>query len=86
MVTNMEQEIKPNAVYTSEETRQFLKISISTIKRLLKKEFIRANKIGGQYRIMGKEILRLVSPEAEKEATHSYLKIKKKVVAKINKW
>ena len=53
---------------------------------MLKNGLIRANKVGGQYRIMGKELLRILSPELEKEATQSYLKIKKKVVAKINKW
>ncbi|MEK7180196.1 MAG: helix-turn-helix domain-containing protein [Patescibacteria group bacterium] len=82
----MEQEIKPNAVYTSLETQQFLKVSESTIKRFLKKGLIRANKVGGQYRILGKEILRLISPNMEKAATNSYLTIKKKVVTKINKW
>ncbi|MEK9201807.1 MAG: helix-turn-helix domain-containing protein, partial [Patescibacteria group bacterium] len=75
----MEQEIKPNAVYTSLETQQFLKVSESTIKRFLKNGLIRANKVGGQYRILGKEILRLISPAVEKAATNSYLTIKKKV-------
>src|SRR3989339_519168 len=79
-------EIQPHAVYTTEETRQLLKISNSTVKRLLKRGLIRANKIGGQYRILGKEILRLVSPEVEKEAVKSYLKLKQKVVDTINKW
>lgn len=82
----MDKEIKPNAIYTTDETRTLLKISQSTIKRMLKKGLIRANKVGGQYRILGKEILRLVSPEAEKQAIHSYLKVKKKVVDKINRW
>lgn len=82
----MAEEIKPNAVYTTGETQKLLKISSSTIKRMLKKGMIRANKVGGQYRIMGKEILRLVSPEVEKKAVKSYLKIKEKVVDKINKW
>jgi len=82
----MSQEIKPNAVYTTNETQALLKISNSTIKRMLKKGLIRANKVGGQYRILGKEILRLVSPEAEQKAIKSYLKIKEKVVDKINKW
>ena len=63
-----------------------LKISDSTIKRLLKKGLIKANKVGGQYRILGKEILRLVSPKVEREAIKSYLNIKKKVVDTINKW
>ncbi len=79
-------EIKSNAVYTTTETQELLKISSSTIKRLLKKGLIRANKVGGQYRILGKEIFRLVSPEAEQKAIKSYLNIKKRVVDKINKW
>ena len=82
----MEQEIKPNAIYTTEETRTLLKISESTIKRLLKKGIIRANKIGGQYRILGKELLRALSPDLEKGAVESYQILKKRVVKKINKW
>ena len=82
----MEEEIKPNNVYTTVETQKILKISSSTIKRLLKKGLIRANKVGGQYRILGKEILRLVSPEAEKQVIKSYLNLKHRVVDKINKW
>ncbi|HLD27994.1 MAG TPA: helix-turn-helix domain-containing protein [Patescibacteria group bacterium] len=82
----MDNEIKPNAVYTTNETRQLLKISPSTIKRMLKNGLIKANKVGGQYRILGKEILRLVSPEVEKKAVRSYLQLKDKVVEKINKW
>jgi len=82
----MAQEIKSNEVYTTAETQQMLKISSSTIKRMLKKKLIRANKVGGQYRILGKEILRLVSPEVEKRAIKSYLKLKGEIVDKINKW
>lgn len=82
----MEQEIKPNSIYTTNETQKLLKISNSTIKRMLKNGLLKANKVGGQYRILGKEILRLVSPKAEKKAVKSYLKIKKQVVDKINKW
>ena len=82
----MNEEIKPNAVYTTNETQELLKVSNSTIKRMLKNGLIRANKVGGQYRILGKEILRLVSPEVEQKAVKSYLKVKKRVVDKINKW
>lgn len=82
----MSKEIKSNEVYTTEEARELLKVSPSTIKRLLKKGLIRANKVGGQYRILGKEILRLVSPEVEKKAVKMYLKLKDRVVDKINKW
>lgn len=82
----MTQEIMPNGIYTTDETRKILKISKSTIKRLLKKGLIRANKIGGQYRILGKEILRLISPVVEQKAIKSYLNLKQQVVNKINKW
>ncbi len=80
------EEVRPNAIYTTNEAQQMLRVSNSTIKRLLKKGLIRANKVGGQYRILGKEILRLVSPELEKEMVKSYMKVKGKVVRKINKW
>ncbi|KKW23547.1 MAG: hypothetical protein UY65_C0001G0039 [Parcubacteria group bacterium GW2011_GWA2_51_12] len=79
-------EIKENAVYTTTETQEILKISESTVKRLLKKGLLRANKIGGQYRILGKELLRILSPDLEQKAVKSYLKLKKKVVEKINPW
>ncbi len=82
----MTEEIKENAVYTTQETQELLKISNSTIKRMLKNGLLKANKVSGQYRILGKEILRLVSPDVEQKAIKSYLDIKKKVVDKINKW
>jgi len=79
-------EIKPNEVYTTEETRALLKISSSTIKRMLKKGLIQANKVGGQYRILGKEILRLVSPSLEQKAGRKYMAVKRRVIKTINKW
>ena len=80
------QEIRPNNVYTTEETRDFLKISKSTIKRWLKKGLIRANKVGGQYRILGAEILRLISPDLEKEAQKLYREIKEKTKQRVKNW
>lgn len=82
----MSQEIHENAIYTTKEAQTLLKISESTIKRLLKKGVLRANKVGGQYRIFGKEILQLVSPDLEKKAEKMYLKVKRKAVDVINKW
>lgn len=79
-------EVAPLGIYTTSETQDILRISESTIKRLLKRGLLRANKVGGQYRILGKEILRLVSPELEREAVRTYLSAKKQVVKKINKW
>ncbi len=82
----MSQEIKENAVYTTEEAQSLLKVSPSTMKRLLKKGILRANKVGRQYRIHGKELFRLISPELEKTSIRAYLKVKKKAVDVINKW
>ena len=82
----MHEEIRPNAIYTAKEAGDALKVSPSTIKRMLKHGLLKANKVGGQYRVLGKEILRLVSPSVEKRAVSIYLKWKKKIVDKINKW
>ena len=79
-------EIEPNQVYTTEEARNFLRVSQSTIKRFLKKGILRANKVGGRYRILGKELLRLVSPVVEKQAVNIYGKIKQKTQKTIEKW
>lgn len=78
--------INPLEVYKTSEAQKLLKISDSTMKRLLKNGLIHANKVGGQYRILGKELLRVVSPELERGAVKSYLGLKNKVVKKINKW
>lgn len=55
-------EIKEKEVYTLEETQDLLKISRSTILRLIKKGILKAGKIGGQYRILGAELLRQLLP------------------------
>lgn len=83
---DMSQEIKHNAVYTTSEVRDLLKVSESTVKRLLKRGILRANKVGGQYRILGKEVLRLISPELEKKSERAYMKVKSRAVNVINKW
>lgn len=80
------EEIKENAVYTTAEVQGLLKVSESTVKRLLKRGVLRANKVGGQYRIMGKEVMRLISPELEKKSEKAYMKVKKRAVDVINKW
>ncbi len=82
----MTKEIKPNEVYTTKETQDFLKISDSTIKRLLKKGMIKAYKVGGRYRIWGDEILRLVSPEVESKVYKAYKGFKNKARKAIEKW
>lgn len=82
----MPEQIKPDQIYTTKEARDFLKVSQSTIKRLLKRGIIKAYKVGGQYRIWGSEILRVVSPEIESGARKVYRKLKEKTKRTITKW
>ena len=58
-------EIRENEVYTPKEAQALLKVSPSTFARLIKSGLIQAAKVGKQYRILGKEILRVVSPGLE---------------------
>ena len=67
-------EINPNEVYTTEEAQRILKVSPSTTMRLIKKGIIRTAKVGKQYRILGKELLRIVSPKLEDKVGKIYNK------------
>ncbi|MFA4884246.1 MAG: helix-turn-helix domain-containing protein [Desulfotomaculaceae bacterium] len=60
-------EVLEHAIYTPEETESLLKISRSTFLRLIKRGVLQARKVGGQYRILGEEILRMVKPKLAKE-------------------
>ena len=82
----MVEEIKAGKVYTPKEARDFLKISDSTMKRMIKNGIIKAYKVSGQYRIWGDEILRLISPDFEKGFYKVYKKIKNKTIDTITKW
>jgi len=79
-------EIKPNEVYTTAEAEKLLKVSNSTMKRLLKKGLIRANKVGKQYRILGHELLRLVSPKFDEKTTDAYQKAKMRLIHNTKDW
>lgn len=78
--------INPEEVYTTKESQDFLKVSNSTIKRLLKGGILKANKVGGRYRVLGRELLRLVSPEVEEKAVKSYQRLKQKTKKAIERW
>ena len=67
-------EIKENEVYTHEETQALLKVSASTLTRMIKNGLIHAAKVGKQYRIMGKELLRVLSPKLEDKVGKAYNK------------
>lgn len=79
-------EIRPNEVYTTAEAELLLKVSNSTMKRLLKRGLIKANKIGKQYRILGHELLRLLSPKVDEKATNLYQKVKVKTIEATKEW
>ena len=78
-------EVLENEIYTSEETKSLLKISQSTFLRLIKKGVLRAYKVGGQYRILGKEILHLVSPKLEEKAAGAYRRVRNGVRRRLEK-
>jgi len=82
----MTNKIEPNKIYTTEETRNILRISESTIKRWLKNGIIQANKIGGRYKILGSEILRLVSPTLEENTRKFYRELKEKTKKALKDW
>jgi excisionase family DNA binding protein len=75
----MKHEINELSVYTAEETQSILSISRSTFMRLVKKEVLRANKIGGQYRVLGRELLRLLLPAEDYNKIKSFVKKSDKV-------
>ena len=79
-------EIKPDKIYTPKETRDFLKISESTMKRMLKNGLIKAYKVSGQYRIWGHEILKLVSPTLDVKVYKIYKNLREKTKDIIKKW
>ncbi len=82
----MTEEIKPHGVYTTGEAEKILKVSNSTMKRLIKRGALKANKVGKQYRILGLELLRLVSPTVEQKAVDKYLKLKQKAIEAMKDW
>ena len=79
-------EINPRELYTTKETQNFLKVSSSTMKRLVKNGIIKAYKVGGVYRIWGDDILLLVSPKLEKKVYGVYKKVKDKTRETIEEW
>lgn len=67
-------EIRENEVYTPEEARLLLKVSSSTMTRLIRRGTIHAAKVGNQYRILGQELLHVLSPavRTEEETSQGY--------------
>ena len=70
------EKIEETGVYTPKEVQKLLKVSPATINRLIAKGMLRAGRVGRQYRIMGKEVLRLVSPKLEDKVGIAYNKVR----------
>lgn len=64
--------VEEHEVYTPQETIALLKISDSTFRRLIRKGVLRAAKIGGQYRILGKHILQILNPSLPSKVKKTY--------------
>jgi excisionase family DNA binding protein len=71
--------VQEHEVYTPQEATSILKISDSTFRRLIKKGILRAAKIGGQYRVLGGEILRLLNPSLPRKVKSVYRKVVEKL-------
>lgn len=67
-------QLKSDEIYTTQEAQRILKLSKSTMMRMIKSGIISAAKLGRQYRIIGKELLRLVSPKLEDQVGKLYSK------------
>ena len=55
--------IELNEVYTTKELAEILKISMPTVKRMLKEKKLPASRIGKQYRFLGSDILLLLESQ-----------------------
>jgi len=67
--------VEEHEIYTPQETITLLKISDSTFRRLIRSGVLRAAKIGGQYRILGREILRLLNPSLPSKVKRAYKRV-----------
>lgn len=77
--------IYENEVYTNDEAASILKVSRSTLMRLIKKNIIYAAKIGGQYRILGSELLKLLLPDDEFQKARKMYHSGKEVIKDMEK-
>ncbi len=71
--------VEEHEVYTPQETITLLKISDSTFRRLIRKGALKAAKIGGHYRILGKHILQLLNPSLPGKVKRVYRNVIKEL-------
>lgn len=71
--------VDENEIYTPQETISILKISDSSFRRLIRKGILNAAKVGGQYRVLGREILRILNPTLPGKVKVAYKKVVNKL-------
>lgn len=73
--------IEENEVYTTREVAEILKVSLPTIKRMLKDKRLPSTRIGKQHRFLGRDLMEMLSipkagkrgrPKAEEAAVVSH--------------
>lgn len=55
--------IEDGKLYTSAEIRALLRISISTLRRLVRRGDLAAHRVGRQYRFLGRDVLKCLQPQ-----------------------
>lgn len=71
--------LKADEIYTPHEVQTILKVSDSTFRRMIRKGLLRAAKIGGQYRVLGKHILEMLDPKLPGKVKQAYKKVVEKL-------
>jgi len=72
--TGDKMKIEEDLLYTPKEVQAYLKVSSSTMTRMIKKGLILAARVGKQYRIRGAEILICLTPELAGNLREKYRK------------
>jgi len=57
--------IEENEVYTTKEVANLLKVSLPTVKRMLKDGRLKSTRIGRQHRFLGKDILDILISQSD---------------------
>ena len=64
--------IEEDLLYTPKEVQEYLKVSSSTMTRMIKNGLILAARVGKQYRIRGAEILIFLTPKIASKVRYKY--------------
>jgi len=57
--------IEENEVYTTKELAQLLKVSLPTIKRMLRDKRLTSTRVGKQHRFLGRDILSILATQQD---------------------